>query len=553
MRNLVLHFTILTLAFLGNIMLDYGSQDSTYQPGSIGFHSLFSDDALVREQALYCQDFRSAIALHKITGIIRHDVNDNVRLAAIHSMWYFRNEGLAVQLHLDDIREALLAAIADENPEIRKVAISIYINRSFYIGEPVTELELLFHRETNVNVLRGIIRLVPILHYRGYNNAKAMALEALNCEIFPLKFEAALALAQIGIVNENICSVLIEAVKDIQFRSDAIYGISLSGRAAQEAVPMLASIIDDKPEEGMKIRAIHAIGSTAPSDITILEYLEHIAREDASLEVKVAAISAICEITQYDRYSEYLILEFIKDGSSNLRMDILHIVDNYILNTRYSSARSNISNEVVYALINLMKYDSSDDVRIGSAKTLSFAAEIAPQANEAMIIANADNNPEVRRWARRYVEWSGLYDENVVGSLTCAFALAGSQERVKIIHLIRSLAPSEDLIAKSLLLQALEDEDSNVRIEAIKAVGGIKIYDHGVVKMIMKSINEGNYDVRVEGVKALGALGGDAKISLTLLDEIAANEAGEEVLVNAAKQAIEKITTDLCLLHCCIF
>jgi HEAT repeat protein len=320
--------------------------------------------------------------------------------------------------------------------------------------------------------------------------------EALHSKKVAVRKAAAQALGDVGSLAKPTVPILTEALHDpdATVRWTAAEALGRIGGDAEAAVPELAQALRDKSIRTMAADALGAIGPPARGAVPLL----HDALKDADANYRWTAAIALTRIDSKSAKAALpLLIEKLKSSDARARWDAMMFISPMGLDAKDAAA----------AVLKMVK--DGDGVAATVLATIS-----GPDASEAiplLVQVLAD-------------DWDTSDSLALIGPAAVPELLKALQKkdgkRTLVVKALGLIAPkAKEAIPP--LLDAVKDQDKDVRIAAINALAGIDPKVKEAVTALTKALGEEDVEVRLAAVQALLAIqGAEAKEPIAALRDL---------------------------------
>jgi HEAT repeat protein len=188
---------------------------------------------------------------------------------------------------------------------------------------------------------------------------------------------------------------------DPKSRHEAILSLGSMGDAAAEAVPDLAKIMTDDPDEDDRFQAALALSKMVPASRTAVPALAQ-ALQDKVLQVRMQATIALFRLHGDAQPAVPALIKAFQDKENNTNLGTFHVTIQEMAALALGGAGGP---EALSALQANLDKVNDEDMRAATARALG---EMGPAAQPALpqleTMAKKDDSPEVRRVAKESLE-----------------------------------------------------------------------------------------------------------------------------------------------------
>jgi len=310
------------------------------------------------------------------------------------------------------------------------------------------------------------------------------------------------ALAEMSQSSRDHVSALLEALThtDPSIRASAAHALGEIGPRSRAAVTALIGALKDE-ETNVRCQAELALALIDPGAGAAVPALIEALR-DKDKHVRWVAGKALARIGPGAKAAVPALIEALKDEGENVRW-----MAGYALEEMGSDARA-----AVPALIEALK-DEDEGVRAEAAEAL---AEIDPNVRVAVPVLLKMLEDELRHRRSRAAAALGKIGPDVEAAVS-AFIDASKDKRTHVWgnYALFKIASRPDTIPT--LIEAMGDENGDVREEAADALGRIGPDARAAVPALTKALSDEHEGVRYYAALALAAIGPDAGAAVPAL------------------------------------
>ena len=310
------------------------------------------------------------------------------------------------------------------------------------------------------------------------------------------------ALAEISQSSRDHVPALLEALThtDPSIRASAAHALGEIGPRSRAAVTALIGALKDE-ETNVRCQAELALALIDPGAGAAVPALIEALR-DKDKHVRWVAGKALARIGPGAKAAVPALIEALKDEGENVRW-----MAGYALEEMGSDARA-----AVPALIEALK-DEDEGVRAEAAEAL---AEIDPNVRVAVPVLLKMLEDELRHRRSRAAAALGKIGPDVEAAVS-AFIDASKDKRTHVWgnYALFKIASRPDTIPA--LIEAMGDENGDVREEAADALGRIGPDARAAVPALTKALSDEHEGVRYYAALALAAIGPDAGAAVPAL------------------------------------
>ncbi len=379
---------------------------------------------------------------------------------------------------------------------------------------------------------------------------------------------AALVASEIGPDAAELTPDLVEVIKhdDPECRMQAIVALGQIGEGAKSAVPAIVELLEQETFESVKYAAAFALGEIGDPDVATPELTKLLASEDLGLKaISARSLLKISPDAEIKAKSLKVLLEALKSDDHNIRQLMIRTLAELeapaegprpeviqAFAEAMQDAKPEVIGEVMSALASKGKAAVPGVIRgLENESTRSYAIRVAtllgPDAEEAV--------PALLQ------AWKASQDDPTTqAEIHFALGAIGPAAAPAVPALIAALDSDENLVRNSAcyalgrigpaaqsavpkLRQLLSATDEFQRLASVWALLKIMPQDrsiqHVAVPLLMGALQDERTEVRVEAIRSLGEIGALAKPAGISLRQALQDE--DEHVRNAAKEALEKI------------
>ncbi len=408
----------------------------------------------------------------------------------------------------------------DKKPEIRAEAVRL-------LGAVHPDRLTALAEDPNMDVQKAVMGILIEQPELGDTDALADLLRSkLNSPDQHLASVAAMALAEVSPRHSfnDLTALLVDLNRPVEARIGALRGLSRINTAP--AVAAIIEIIADR-ERPLRVEAMAALATVArtepawpnPAAETLLQALrgELTDPDEDDVDVPKKSKANKADVLEPepktedpdDTYPTSTLNAIMADHPAVA--EAFDLPEEGIKLTPMDMERLALAQRIngKKCLPVVPKVAPHQDIRRFAARVLGDLSDVA--IADALAVALSDNDKDVRRAAADSLARFAAQSQSLPAQVTDALlAMVNESDRDLRFSVVRALGLSSDERAARMLIGCLEDEDSFVRIEAVRALSGLGEAAHEIEALL----GDPDPGVRLAVAEAVAATGRDCAVEL---------------------------------------